>query len=258
MLSDPLRLFDLHGRNVLITGGSRGLGRMMAEGMVRSGASVYIAARKVGECHETADALSAYGQCTAIPADLSSMDGIATLARSFDDLSSRLDVLINNAGTLWVEAFDDFPETGWDKTFDLNVKAPFFMTQALAPLLRRGPDESLSKVINIGSIDGMVTNQRETYSYQASKAALVHLTKRMSIQLIDDGISVSAIIPGAFATDLTMASPDTSLGVKDRIPAGRFGQPEDIVGAAVYLASRAGDYVVGSPLVIDGGLSHVL
>lgn len=251
-------LFSLEGRTALVTGGSRGIGRMIAEGFLAQGARVYISARKADECAATAHALSTQGHCVALPADLSTAGGIAALKQAYLAHEPTLDILVNNAGAAWAAPFDEFPESGWDKVVDLNLKTPFFLTQAMAPLLRASVAASgrVAKVIHIASIDGLSVNMLETYPYSASKAGLIHLTKRMAMQLIRDQIVVSAIAPGAFPTDMNRAARDDREGTSRRIPAGRVGQPEDLAAAAIYLASRAGDYVVGETLVVDGGVTH--
>ena len=167
----------------------------------------------------------------------------------------QLDILVNNAGAAWGAAFDDFPEKGWDKVVDLNLKTPFFLTRALIGPLRKAAELRTAKVINIASIDGVSVNPQETYSYAASKGGLIHLTKRMSLRLIQDNIAVSAIAPGAFASDMNRDARDHAGEIAARIPAGRIGVDDDMAGAAIYLASRAGDYVVGATLVVDGGVT---
>ena len=166
-----------------------------------------------------------------------------------------LDILVNNAGAAWGAPFDEFPEKGWDKVVDLNLKTPFFLTQALAGALRKAAAQRMAKVINIASIDGLSVNPQETYPYAASKAGLVHLTRRMALRLIDDNIAVTAIAPGAFASDMNRDARDRGDEISARIPAKRIGTDEDMAGAAIYLASRAGDYVVGATLVVDGGVT---
>jgi len=253
---DFSELFTLQGRTALITGGSRGIGYMIARGFLAQGARVYITARKQAACDAAAKELSALGECRSLPADVSTTDGIQDLVAHYRTHEDTLDVLVNNAGAAWGESFDTFPEHGWDKVMDLNVKTPFFLTQALKPLLGRGQDADRSKVINIASIDGISLNPQETYSYHASKAAVIQLTRRMAIRLITDGIVVNGIAPGAFASDMNKVARDHAEAVASHIPAGRIGRPEDMAAAAVYLASRAGDYVVGSTLVVDGGVTH--
>lgn len=254
---DTSKLFSLKGRTALITGGSRGIGRMIAEGFLAQGARVYISARKAEACDETAKELSAFGHCVSLPADVSTVEGAKGLVDAYAKHEKTLDILVNNAGAAWGAPYDEFPESGWDKVVDLNLKAPFFLTQAITPMLRAsaagGP---LAKVINIASIDGVSVNPQETYSYAASKAGLIHLTRRMALRLAKEGIAVSAIAPGAFASSMNKDARDHAEEVKQRIPAGRIGTPEDMAGAAIFLASRAGDYVMGSTLIVDGGVTH--
>jgi NAD(P)-dependent dehydrogenase (short-subunit alcohol dehydrogenase family) len=251
-------LFSLAGRTALITGGSRGIGRMIAEGFLRQGARVCISARKAEDCDAAAAEMSALGPCVSLPADVSTLDGIAALVRAYGERERRLDILVNNAGAAWGAPFDEFPESGWDKVVDLNMKAPFFLTQALHGLLRAGAAEGrLAKVINIASIDGQTVNPLDNYSYAASKAGLIHLTRRMALQLVGEGIVVNALCPGAFASRMNRAARDEADKVAARIPARRVGEPEDMAGAAIYLASRAGDYVVGTTLTVDGGTNLV-
>ena len=249
-------LFSLAGRVALVTGGSRGIGRMIAEGFLKQGATVYISARKAAACDATAAELSRIGPCHSIPGDVSTMDGIARVVAALQDRTSQLDILVNNAGAAWGAPFDEFPESGWDKVVDLNMKAPFFLTQALLPLLARGAQRQMAKVINIASIDGVSVNPWETYSYQASKAGLIHLTRRMALALAKQHIGVSAIAPGAFASEMNREARDHADQVAAQVPAGRVGTTEDMAGAAIYLASRAGDYVVGSTLIVDGGATY--
>ena len=251
-------LFSLAGRTALVTGGSRGIGRMIAAGFLSAGArAVYISARKAEACDATARELASLGKCISLPADVSTLEGIDALVQAYARHESTLDILVNNAGAAWGETFDTFPEKGWDKVVDLNLKTPFFLAQALhEPLKKATGAGRLAKVINIASIDGISVNPQETYSYAASKAGLIQLTRRMALTLIKDGIAVSAIAPGAFASDMNRAARDHADEIKARIPAGRIGVDDDMAGAAIYLASRAGDYVVGSTLVVDGGVTH--
>ena len=248
-------LFSLKGRVALITGGSRGIGRMIAAGFVAQGARVYVSARKAAACESTAAELSVGGECIALPADVSTLAGAQGLARALAAREPALDILVNNAGAAWGESFDTFPEKGWDKVVDLNMKAPFFLTQALIGPLRAAAQTRVAKVINIVSIDGISVNQWETYSYAASTAGLIHLTRRMALALIKDNIAVSAIAPGAFASEMNRDARDNAAEAIKRIPARRIGSNEDMAGAAIYLASRAGDYVVGATLVVDGGIT---
>jgi NAD(P)-dependent dehydrogenase (short-subunit alcohol dehydrogenase family) len=253
---DTTRLFSLEGRSALITGGSRGIGRMIAEGFLAQGARVYISARKAAACDQTAKELSAFGHCVSLPADVSTLAGAQALVDAYSKHEDTLDILVNNAGAAWGAPYEEFPESGWDKVVDLNLKTPFFLTQALTPMLKKAATDHLAKVINIASIDGISVNPQETYSYAASKAGLIQLTRRMALRLAQDRIVVSAIAPGAFASDMNKVARDHGDEIKGRIPAGRIGEPEDMAGAAIYLASRAGDYVMGSTLVVDGGVTH--
>jgi NAD(P)-dependent dehydrogenase (short-subunit alcohol dehydrogenase family) len=248
-------LFSLKGRTALVTGGSRGIGRMIAAGFLAQGAKVYISSRKAAACEETAKELSALGPCFALPADVSTVEGARGLAAAYAAKEGSLDILVNNAGAAWGESFDTFPEKGWDKVLDLNLKSPFFLTQALHESLRAAAKSRPAKVINIASIDGVSINPQETYSYAASKAGLIHLIKRMSLRLVKDNIVVSGIAPGAFASDMNRDARDHGDEVAQRIPAGRIGTDEDMAGVAIYLASRAGDYVVGETIVVDGGVT---
>ena len=252
---NPDQLFSLRGRSALVTGGSRGIGRMIAEGFLRAGARVYISARKAEACDAAARELSALGPCVSLPADVSTLDGIRALVAAYQQHEQSLDVLVNNAGAAWGAPYAEFPESGWDKVADLNMKTPFFLTQQLTPLLKAAAGDHLAKVIHIASIDGISVNPWETYSYAASKAGLIHLTKRMALQLAPERIIVSAIAPGPFASEMNKTARDHEDEVAARTPAGRIGTPEDMAGAAIYLASRAGDYVVGSTLVVDGGVA---
>ena len=253
---DTTRLFSLEGRSALVTGGSRGIGRMIAEGFLAQGARVYISARKAEACDQTAKELSAFGQCVSLPADVSTVEGAQALVAAYAKHESTLDILVNNAGAAWGAPYEEFPESGWDKVVDLNLKTPFFLTQALTPMLKRAATDHLAKVINIASIDGISVNPQETYSYAASKAGLIQLTRRMALRLARDRIVVSAIAPGAFASSMNKDARDRAEEIQGRIPAGRIGEPEDMAAAAIYLASRAGDYVMGSTLVVDGGVTH--
>jgi NAD(P)-dependent dehydrogenase (short-subunit alcohol dehydrogenase family) len=253
-------LFSLKGRVALVTGGSRGIGRMIAGGFLAQGAAkVYITARKAGPCEATARELTAEygGECIALPIDISTMAGIEMLATELKKREPKLDILVNNAGAAWGAEFDEFPENGWDKVMDLNLKTPFFLTKALAaPLRAAATAEQPAKVINVASIDGIFINPMETYSYAASKAGLIHLTRRMATKLIKENINVTAIAPGAFKSDMNRAARDHADEVAQRVPARRVGTDEDMAGVAIYLASRAGDYVVGATIAVDGGVVY--
>ena len=250
-------LFSLEGRTALVTGGSRGIGKMIAEGFIMQGAKVYISARNAGECDATAAELSSGGgTCISLPQDISTVEGCKALAARITAEAPGLDILVNNAGAAWGADFDEFPESGWDKVLDLNLKSPFFLTQALHGLLKSNAShERPAKIINIASIDGIRLNPQETYSYHASKAGLIYLTRRMAARLIRDSIVMSAIAPGAFASKMNRAARDNGDVIARGIPSRRIGTDEDMAGAAIYLASRAGDYVVGDTLAVDGGVA---
>ena len=252
-------LFSLAGRIAVVTGGSRGIGKMIAAGFLeQDAAKVYITARKAAPCEATAQELSAAyaGECIALPIDISTLAGVEQLATEIKRREPKLDILVNNAGAAWGADFDEFPESGWDKVVNLNLKTPFFLTKALAAPLRAAASAAQpAKVINIASIDGIFVNPQETYSYAASKAGLIHLTRRMAVKLIKDHVVVTAIAPGPFASDMNRAARDHADEVAKRVPSGRIGDSEDMAGAAIYLASRAGDYVVGTTLTVDGGVA---
>ncbi len=247
-------IFSLEGRTALVTGGSRGIGRMMAEGLASCGAKVYFTSRTRSSGEATAAALAGLG-CVQLQADLSTLEGIRSLAQQMQQHESSLDILVNNAGAVWNSPLEQFPEMGWDKVVDLNMKSPFFLVQALHPLLRKAGEKRRAKVVNIASIDGLTVNPLETYAYAASKAGLAHLTKRLALRLISDNIAVSAVAPGEFPSAMNRQARDEPEAVASRVPAGRVGCADDIAAAVVYLASRAGDYVVGTTLTVDGGLS---
>lgn len=250
---DFSKLFSLEGRVAVVTGGSRGIGEMIAEGFLEAGAErVYITARKAAQVAETAARLG--DRCIALPGDISSLAGIEALVEDLSERESALDILVNNAGVAWGADYLDFPEVGWDKVMNLNVKTPFFLTQKLHPLLRAAATDHPAKVINIASVDGLRINPWETYSYQASKAAVIQLTKRMAARLIKDNIVASCICPGAFPSEMNKAAKHAPDKSSEKIPSRRVGTIEDMAGGAIYLASRAGDYVVGTPLPIDGGI----
>ena len=256
-------LFSIEGKVALITGGSRGIGEMIAAGFLANGAKVYISSRKAEVCDATAKRLQEEygGECISVPADLSNLDGINALANQISQ-EDNLDILVNNAGASWGEPIDEYSEQGWDKVMDTNVKGVFFLTQKLLPLLRKSGDaEDPSRVINIGSIDGIKTGLFDAFSYGPSKAALHHLTRVLAASLVKDNIIVNAIAPGPFPT--WMLSTGVGGGgdvdidwssIGDTNPRGRVGTPEDIAGLAIFLSSRAGAYTVGQTITCDGGV----
>ncbi len=249
-------LFSLKGRVALVTGGSRGIGKMIAKGYIAAGCErAYISSRKAAACDETAAELGP--KCIPLPFDISTIDGCKALAAELAKREDKLDILVNNAGAAWGGEFEDFPEEGWDKVMDLNVKSPFFLTQSLYGLLKASASTAQpAKVINIGSIDGIRLNPWETYSYHASKAAILYLTKRMAARLVRDQINVTAIAPGAFVSEMNRAARDHGDAVAQHIPNKRIGRDEDMAAAAIYLASAAGDYVIGDTITVDGGVAH--
>ncbi len=248
-------LFSVSGKVALITGGSRGIGAMIARGLVENGVKTYISARKAQELEATAAELSAYGECIAIQADLSTQAGTAALAEAIKSREPKLDILINNAGASWGAELDTFPESGWDKVVDLNVKSIFFLTQMLLPQLRAGGSaEDPSRVINIASINGITHPHLNNYSYSASKAAVIQLTRHLAADLAADNININGIAPGFFPSKMTAHIVDIDEETAPTaIPRGRIGQPEDVAGTVIYLCSRASAWVCGHTIVLDGG-----
>ena len=249
-------LFDISGKVALVTGGSRGIGEMIAEGFVANGVKTYISSRKAEVCDATAARLSEHGECISIPADLSTQEGITHLANEIQARESQLDILVNNAGATWGAPIEEFPEAGWDKIMDINVKGPFFLTQALLPLLEAAATaEDPARIINVGSIDGLNVNKMGTYSYGPSKAAIHHLTRTFASHLADRHITANAIAPGPFPSKMT-AGVAKKFGeeIRKNVPLKRWGEPADMAGAAIYLSSKAGAYVSGAVIPVDGGI----
>lgn len=253
---DVSRLFSVAGKTALVTGGSRGIGSMIAEGFLRSGAKVYISARKKEACDKAAASLSAFGECVSIPADVAASEGRARLVNAIQARESKLDILVNNAGAAWGAPIDTFPEDGWDKVVDTNLKAVFFLTRDLLPLLEKsGTAADPARVINIGSIDGLQVPNIETYPYSASKAAVHHMTRALAVRLGGRHITVNAIAPGPFESKMTeWLLSEHGKQITAQCPLGRIGQPSDMAGAAIYLASPAASYVNGVVLPVDGGI----
>ena len=249
----------LKDRVAIVTGGSQGIGAAIAVRYAAEGAKLAIVySRNDANANAVATAIrDAGGTAECIKADCSKISDIERMVASVIRVFGRVDILVNNAGAAWGAEFDEFPESGWDKVMNLNLKAPFFLTKALAaPLRAAATAEKPAKVINIASIDGFFVNPAETYSYAASKSGLIHLTRRMAVKLIRDHIVVSAIAPGPFKSDMNKAARDNADEVSKRVPSGRIGTDEDMAGAAIYLASRAGDYVVGATIAVDGGIVY--
>lgn len=249
-------LFSIEGKVALVTGGSRGIGLMIARGFVEAGAKVYISSRKKDVCDAVAAELSEIGTCISIPADLSTNEGVNALAEAYGAHEQHLDILINNAGAAWGAPFDEYPEDGWDKVMDLNVRSIFYLTQKLMPLITaKATDADPARVINIGSIDGLQVPITETYAYTASKAAVHHLTRHMAVQLGKRKVAVNAIAPGPFVSKMTEWLLDAhGAHIVKQCPLSRIGQPDDMAGAAIFLSSRAGAYLNGTVIPVDGGI----
>lgn len=262
----PDTLFSVSGRIAVVTGGSRGIGAMIARGLVADGAEVIITSRKVEQCRATAhqinseaETLGSSGRCSHISADLSTPTGVEHLVNSVNDRHEHIDILINNAGTTWGAPLERYPLTGWSKVLNTNLVSPFGVIVGLLPLLRSGArPQRPARIINIGSVDGLVAPQWENYAYSASKAGLHMLTLHLAGRLAPDSITVNAIAPGPFLTDMlshVAADPAQQHELLDSVPLGRYGQPDDIVGAVRFLASTAGAFVTAAVIPVDGGYS---
>jgi NAD(P)-dependent dehydrogenase (short-subunit alcohol dehydrogenase family) len=250
-------LFDLTGRTAVVTGGTRGIGLMIARGLLQAGASVWISSRKADACESARQELAPYGPVEAVPADLSREDECDRLATVVAAREQRIHILVNNAGATWGAPLADYPAAAWDKVLDLNAKAPFFLTRAFLPLLQAAASaDDPARVINVGSIDGLVVPAFPNYAYSASKAAVHHLTRHLARDLGPKHITVNAVAPGPFPSKMMAATLDA---VGDAIaaaaPLGRIGRPDDMAGVAVYLCSRAGAYVTGAVIPVDGGIA---
>ena len=256
MSSSPTDLFSIAGKTALVTGGSRGIGKMIAEGFVDAGAVVYISSRKAEVCEQVAAELSEKGTCVAVPADLSQEDECRRLADEMATRVDRLDILVNNAGATWGAPLDDYDEKAFERVLGLNVKGVFHVTKFLVPLLEKaGTQEEPARVINIGSIDGIGVPMMETYAYSASKAAVHQLTRHLAKRLAP-AITVNAIAPGPFESKM-MAATLEAFGeqITASAPLRRIGRPDDMAGAAIFLSSRAGAYVTGAVIPVDGGIA---
>lgn len=253
-------LFDLTGRTALVTGGTRGIGMMIAAGLLGAGARVVLSSRSADACNDAVERLSELGPVSAVPADLAEPEECLRLA---DEVAARTDdlhILVNNAGAVWAAPLDDFPAHGWDKVLDLNLKSPFYLTRALLPHLQKTADlDDPARVINIGSIDGIRVSGMPTYSYAASKAGLHQLTRVLAAEFGERRITVNAVAPGPFESKM-MAATLQSHGdeLVTASPLGRIGRPDDMAGVAVFLASRAGAYVTGAVIPVDGGIATTL
>jgi NAD(P)-dependent dehydrogenase (short-subunit alcohol dehydrogenase family) len=250
-------LFSIKGKTAVVTGGSRGIGLMIARGYVDAGAKVYISSRNAEVCDEVAAELSKNGECISIPADLGNMEGVEHLAAQIAEREDHLDILVNNAGAAWGAPMEEFPEAGWDKVMNLNVKGVFFLTVRLLPLLKKAASpEDPARVINIGSVDGLRVPDMLNYAYSASKAAVHMLTRHMAHHLVKDNITINAIAPGPFPSKMTKFIFDMGEEiVASTVPMGRVGHPDDMAGAAIYLASKAGSYLTGTIIPVGGGVA---
>jgi NAD(P)-dependent dehydrogenase (short-subunit alcohol dehydrogenase family) len=249
-----MNLFDLTGKTALVTGGTRGIGLMIARGLLDAGASVTISSRGAEACEQARQELAPHGDVVAVPADLATEAECQRLAGT---ISCPLNILVNNAGATWGAPLLEFPESAWDKVLDLNLKSPFFLTRALLPQLEAaGTDDDPARVINIGSIDGLRVPSLPTYSYSSSKAAVHMLTKVLAKELGPKRITVNAIAPGPFESKMMAATLDAfGDAIAAAAPLGRIGRPDDMAGTAVFLSSRAGSYVTGAIIPVDGGIA---
>jgi NAD(P)-dependent dehydrogenase (short-subunit alcohol dehydrogenase family) len=252
-------LFNVQGKVAIVTGGSRGIGAMIAEGLVANGVRTYITARKAEQCDAKAAELSAHGECISIPADLATDDGLEAFVAAFKEREGQLDILVNNAGATWGAPLGEFPASGFDKVMAINVKAPFLLTQALLPELKKGATaEDPSRVIMIGSVDGLGAPGSDAFSYSASKAGIHHLARHLAHKVVRDHITVNTIAPGPFESKMmafVLDNPDARGAVERMNPRGRIGTPEDVAGTVIFLASRAGAYTTGAVIPVDGGSS---
>jgi NAD(P)-dependent dehydrogenase (short-subunit alcohol dehydrogenase family) len=255
-------LFAVSGKVAVVTGGSRGIGAMIARGLVQAGCRVYITARKAEACDAKAAELAAFGECISVPLDLSAPGSAGELARVIGEREDRLHILVNNAGATWGAPLAEYPLEAFDKLFNINVKALFEVTVRSLPLLRAAASpQDPARVINIGSIDGLRVPAMETYAYSTTKAGVHMLTRHLAGKLAAESITVNAIAPGPFDSKMmafALDDPQTRAAIAGRVPLGRIGEPDDMAGVALFLASRAGRYLTGAVIPVDGGLSTIL
>jgi NAD(P)-dependent dehydrogenase (short-subunit alcohol dehydrogenase family) len=252
-------LFDIAGKTALVTGGSRGIGLMIARGLVQAGARVIVSSRKAADIEAAAHELAELGECQAIQGDVSSPDGAAALAAAVRERLDVLDILVNNAGATWGAPLDDFPPSGWDRVVHTNLEGVFHLTTALLPALRAAASsEDPARVINVGSVDGLRPPAMENYSYSAAKAAVHMLTRHLAKRLASEQITVNAIAPGPFESKMTafvLGEPEAREMVERTVPLGRIGRPDDVAGLVIFLSSRAGSYLTGTVIPVDGGIT---
>jgi NAD(P)-dependent dehydrogenase (short-subunit alcohol dehydrogenase family) len=260
-MAESGELFDVTGKVAVVTGGSRGIGAMIAAGLVRAGCRVYITARKKDACDAKAAELSADGECISVPLDLAAPGGVDDLVRAVSEHEDRLHILVNNAGATWGAPLEEYPLAAFDKVWNINVKALFALTVASLPLLRAAASaDDPARVINVGSIDGLGVPPLESYAYSTTKAGVHMLTRHLASRLAAESITVNAIAPGPFDSKMmtfALDDPQTRAAIAASVPLGRVGEPDDMAGAALFLASRAGRYLTGAVIPVDGGLSTI-
>ena len=252
-------LFGVAGKVAVVTGGSRGIGYMIAEGLVRNGVRTYITSRKAADCDAAAERLAEFGTCVSLPHDLAEDAGLAAFVAAIGEREDHVDILVNNAGAAWGAPLGEFPAAGFDKVMNINVRAPFLLTQALLPLLKvNATPEDPARVIMIGSIDGIMVPIGDNFSYSASKAGIHMLARHLAHNVVGDDITVNSIAPGPFRSKMMgylLDDPASRARIASKVPRKRIGEPEDVAGAVIFLASRAGAWLTGITIPVDGGLS---
>lgn len=249
-------LFAIDGKTAIVTGGTRGIGLMIARGLVEAGAKVYVSSRKADACEEVERELSEVGDCVALPADLSSEEGCLALVREFTEREDALHVLVNNAGANWGAPFEEFPDHAWDRCLNLNLRAPFHLTKGLRGHLEKASgDGDPARVINVGSIDGLTPPALDTYAYSASKAGVHHMTRVLAKKLAPQ-VTVNAVAPGPYPSKMMDATLEQfGDAIRESCPMKRIGEPDDMAGIAIFLASKAATYITGAVIPVDGGIS---